>query len=158
MRRTLALCAVMLTATTAPVLASRLGLGVGFCELGFGGGELWAEFRPEQSLTWRLSLVYLAPLLPLESPGVGFLGGLRLAGGEGMRPFLTLAGGTILERTNIGGPAIGWLASSTAGLEWFSPGWALYLGASAYLALRSTTMGTVFYPYFIYCIGLAWGR
>lgn len=156
--RTILVGLVVAGVLAVPVWASRLGLGLGFCELGFGGGELWAEFRPEAPLAGRLSLVYLAPLLPGEGAAVGFLGGLRLALGEGLRPFLSGAGGLMLERVEVGGPGLGWAAAACGGLEWLGSGWGLYLSATAYLVLRATPAGTVFYPYFLYSLGLSWGR
>lgn len=149
---------VVASVLASPAWASRVGLGLGFCELGFGGGELWAEFRPEERWAWRLSLVYLAPVLPGEGAAVGFLGGLRLAMGEGLRPLLWGGGGALLERAEVGGPGVGWAAGAGAGLEWLGPRWGLYLGAWAFLALRSTPVGPALYPYFLYSAGLTWGR
>lgn len=150
------LCVAVLGGTLA-ACASQLGLGLGFSEWGVSGGELWAEFRPEQSLAWRLSLTYLAPVLPGEGPALAFQGGGRWAGGEALQAFVALAGGVVVEVKQVGGPAIGWVASGTAGLKWLLGNWGVFAGASAYLALRQTPMGSMFYPYFLYTVGVMWG-
>lgn len=138
--------------------ASRVGLGLGMCEWGFGGGELWAEFWPEASLALRLGLTYLVPVLPGEAPAVGFLAGARLALGEGLRPYLVALAGGWVERPVVGPALWGWSAGGTAGLEWSLDHGGLYVAASALVALRSTPHGTLFYPYFLYIVGVSWGQ
>lgn len=136
---------------------SQLGLGLGFSEWGLGGGEVWAEFRPKESLAWRLSVTLLTPVLPGEAPAVAFQAGGRWAAGEALQVVLAAAGGALVEGRSVGGPALGWVVSATAGLKWLWGTWGLYASTSAYFALRPTPMGTVFYPYFLYTLGLVWG-
>ncbi|MEN3009752.1 MAG: hypothetical protein ABDI20_02000 [Candidatus Bipolaricaulaceae bacterium] len=158
MPKTFILLVGVLAGVSLAAWATRVGLGLGLSEWGFGGGEVWAEFRPEAALAWRLGVVYVAPVLPAEKPGVGFWGGVRLAGGEAIRPLLSLGGGMWVEPTELRVPALGWVAVGTAGLEGMFGRWGFYVGASALLALRPLLEGVLFYPYFLYSVGVMWGR
>lgn len=136
-----------------PALASRIGFGLGASEFGFAGAELVAEFRPEEALSWRVSLLYLAPVLPAESPVVSFLGGLRWASGEVFRPFLAGLGGIAVEPQTVG-----WALGGVLGVEWRLERFALYLSGAILFSSKPSPYGTVFYPYTLYTLGLFWKR
>jgi hypothetical protein len=144
--------------TTLWAAASTIGLGLGVTEpLGFGGGEVFGEFGAAAAWGWRISFVYLAPVLPAEQPAAGFLAGVKWSLGETWRPFLVASGGAVLEPNPVQGPLPGWVLAGTAGVEWRGTGFGAYFAGSVYFVWRPLSGGTVLYPYPLWTLGILFG-
>ena len=138
--------------------ATTIGLGLGLSEtLGFGGGEVFGEFGAGAAWGWRISFVYLAPVLPAERPAAGFLAGVKASLGEAWRPFLVASGGAVLEPNPIQGPVPGWVLAGTAGVEWRGARFGVYFAGSVYFVWRPLFEGTVLYPYPLWTLGILFG-
>jgi len=138
--------------------ATTIGLGVGVAEpLGFGGGEVFGEFGAGAPWGWRISFVYLAPVLPGERPVAGFLAGVKASPGGAWRPFGVASGGAVVESNPIRGLVPGWVLAGTAGVEWQGTRFGVYFAGSIYFVWRPLFEGTVLYPYPLWTLGIIFG-